>query len=133
MTLLRSITPEEVQVDWLTEQAKEELSHGTLVTEDLYVLEVDEPVLVVGLRYGNLFRAPELWIFLCKGYRPIYLRWSKRMIEELLEKYYKLQVWVRSSNARGMRFAQAHGFETERKVTWEGVGYDQMVARLKWA
>ncbi len=129
MILLERI--EEVDPSWLTPYAKQELDENLTVAEELYVLRADAPVLVVGLRRWSLLRAPELWIMLCKDYKPIYLRWSKRAVQELLDKYHKLQVWVRSDYPAGRRFALAHGFESERFHTIDGVEYEHMVARKK--
>lgn len=131
MTLLEPIA--EVNPDWLTDFALGELERGVMAGEDLYLLKVEEPLLVVGLRHGSLVRTPEMWVFLCKAYRPPSLKWSRRMVDELLAKYHKVQVWVRTDFDRGVRFAKAHGFVPERLFVWEGVSYVNMVARAKWA
>lgn len=134
MTLIKSIEFEDINIDWLTPIAREEfLRNDTIVADDLYLLELDEPVMVVGMRHGSLLRCPEIWILLCAAYRPLYLRWSKRMIEELLDQHTKLHVWVRTEYLAGLRFAAAHGFVTESRMMIEGVEYEHMIARRKWA
>lgn len=129
MILLEPITRKEIDPNWLTDYARSELDEHMTPGEDLYLLKGEAPLLIVGVRVWSLTHTPELWVMLCKDYRSIYTRWSKRAVKELLAKYHKLQVWVRTDYPQGRRFALSHGFVGDRVMTLDGVEYENMIAR----
>lgn len=101
------------------------LSAVTAASEGIWVVTVDEPVLVCGIINNCLLNRPRFWFLLCRAFADrkvnYHLRALRQCVKLLSERYPSVETYVEADWETGEKFAKFCGFtKTTRSIEMYG-------------